>query len=109
MQTLGLAAALAWPVPMIAALFFVLRDRTLKFRPLWAVMCFVGVGAFWVEQSTGRWGFVPLAINLIVGSQPGFYKSTIPAGAIAVLTVLFLRARKRATRAHGLTASGGEL
>lgn len=109
MQTLGLAAALAWPAPMIAALFFVLRDRTLKFRPLWAVMCFVGVGAFWVEQSTGRWGFVPLAINLIVGSQPGFYKSTIPAGAISVLTVLFLRARKRAARAHGLTASGGEL
>jgi hypothetical protein len=96
MQTLGLAAALAWPIPMIVALFFVLRDRSLKFRPVWAVMCFVGVGAFWMEQTTGRWGFVPLAINLLLGSQPGFYKATIPAGAFAVMLVLFLRARKRA-------------
>ena len=46
MNTLGLAAALAWPIPMFAALFFVLGDRTLKFRPLWAVACFIGVGAF---------------------------------------------------------------
>lgn len=96
MQTLGLAAALVWPIPMIVALFFVLRDRSLKFRPVWAVMCFVGVGAFWMEQTTGRWGFVPLAINLLLGSQPGFYKATIPAGAFAVMLVLFLRARKRA-------------
>ena len=98
MQTLGLAAALAWPIPMFVALFFVLRDRTLKFRPVWAVMCFVGVGAFWMQQSTGRWGFIPLAINLLPGSQPGFYKATIPAGAVAVMGVLFLRARKRAAR-----------
>ncbi|HJV43854.1 hypothetical protein [Caulobacter sp.] len=96
MQNLGLAAALAWPIPMIAALFFVLRDRTLKFRPLWAVMCFVGVGAFWMEQSSGRWGFIPLAINLIPGTQPGFYKATIPAGAFAVLLMLRLRAVRKA-------------
>lgn len=96
MQTLGLAAALAWPIPMIVALFFVLRDRGLKFRPVWAVMCFVGVGAFWMEQTTGQWGFIPWAINLLPGSQPGFYKATIPAGAFAVMLVLLLRARKRA-------------
>jgi hypothetical protein len=97
-QMLGLAAALAWPIPMIVALFLVARDRTLKYRILWAVVCFVGIGAFWMQQATGRWGFVPVAINLLgPGSQPGFYKATVPAGAIAVLTLLRLRARKRAS------------
>lgn len=96
-NTLGLAAALAWPLPMIVALFLVARDRTLKFRILWAVICFVGIGAFWMQQSTGKWGFIPVAINLLgPGSQPGFYKATIPAGAIAVLILLRLRALRKA-------------
>lgn len=95
-QTLGLMAALTWPLPMIAALFLVARDKTLQYRVLWAVLCFVGVGAFWMQPSTGRWGFIPLAINLLgPGSQPGFYKAVIPAGAIAVLILQALRARKR--------------
>jgi len=94
-NTLGLAAALAWPIPMIAALFLVARDRTLKFRVVWAVVCFVGIGAFWMQRGTGQWGFIPLAFNLLgPGSQPGFYKATIPVGAIVVLTLLWLRARK---------------
>jgi hypothetical protein len=94
-QTLGLIAALAWPLPMIVALFLVARDRTLKFRILWALMCFVGVGAFWMQQGTGRWGFIPAAINVLgPGSQPGFYKATIPMGALAVLFVLLLKARR---------------
>jgi len=96
-QTLGLVAALAWPLPMIVALFLVVRDRTLKFRIPWAVLCFVGFGAFWMEQATGKWGFAPFAINLLgPGSQPGFYKATIPGGAIAVLLLLRVRALRRA-------------
>jgi hypothetical protein len=96
-QFLGLAAALAWPIPMIVALFLTVRDRTLKFRILWAVVCFVGIGAFWMEQATGRWGFVPAAINLLgPGFQPGFYKATFPAGAVAVLVLLRLRALRKA-------------
>jgi len=95
-QTLGLIAALAWPLPMIVALFLVARDRTLRFRIVWALLCFVGVGAFWMEQSTGHWGFIPLAINVLgPNSQPGFYKAVIPAGAVAVLVLQTLRARKR--------------
>jgi hypothetical protein len=94
-HTLGLVAALAWPIPMIVALFLVARDRTLKFRVLWAVLCFVGVGAFWMHVSTGRWGFIPLAINLLgPGSQAGLYKATVPAGSLAVLVMLWWRARK---------------
>lgn len=95
-QTLGLMAALTWPLPMIVALVLVARDKTLKYRVLWAVLCFVGVGAFWMQASTGQWGFVPLAINLLgPNSQPGFYKAVIPAGAIGVLVMQALRARKR--------------
>ena len=95
-QTLGLMAALTWPLPMIVALVLVARDKTLKFRVLWAVLCFVGVGAFWMQASTGQWGFIPLAINLLgPNSQPGFYKAVIPAGAIGVLIMQTLRARKR--------------
>ncbi len=104
-QTLGLLAALAWPIPMFAAVFFVLRDGGLKYRIGWAIMCFVGVGAFWMEQSTGKWGFIPMAINLLPSMQPGFYRATIPAGAFAVLGVLFLRARKRAAAARTAPAS----
>ena len=39
-----------------------------------------------------------MAINLLPGTQPGFYKATVPAGAFAVMLVLFLRARRRAAR-----------
>lgn len=99
-NALGLAAALAWPIPMIAALFLVVRDRTLRFRVLWAVISFVGVGAFWMQRSTGRWGFIPFAVNLLgPGSQAGFYKATIPAGAFLVLVLLWLRVRARSARA----------
>lgn len=95
-QTLGLVAALTWPLPMVVAAFLVARDRTLKFRIVWALMCFVGVGAFWMQQGTDRWGFIPLAINVLgPGSQAGFYKATIPLGAIGVLVMQALRARRR--------------
>jgi len=95
-QTFGLVAALAWPLPMVVAAFLVARDRTLKFRIVWALLCFVGVGAFWMKQGTGEWGFIPLAINVLgPGSQAGFYKATIPLGAISVLVLQALRARAR--------------
>ncbi len=92
-QTLGLLAALAWPIPMITALFLVVRTKALKFRPIWAVVSFVGVGAFWMEHATGRWGFIPVAVNLLgPGSAPGFYKACVPVGALLVIA-LVLRIR----------------
>ena len=101
MNTLGLAAALLWPLPMILALLLTVRERGLRFRVMWALMCFVGVGAFWMEGSTGKWGFIPLAINILgPGFQAGFYKATIPAGAFVVMALLWLRARKRAQAAR---------
>lgn len=64
-QTLGHLAALAWPVPVIIALILVAATRALRFRVLWCVVSLVGVGAFWMEIDSGRWGFIPLAINLL--------------------------------------------
>ena len=87
-QILGLLAALTCPLVMFVGLFFVLRTPNLKWRIAWAVLCFFGVGAFWMRASTGEWGFVPAAINLLgPGVQPGFYKATLPLGAIAAMFV----------------------
>lgn len=87
---------------MILALLLLVRERGLRFRVMWALMCFVGVGAFWMEGSTGKWGFIPLAINILgPGFQAGFYKATIPGGAFVVMFLLWLRARKRAAAKAG--------
>src|SRR4051812_9418444 len=96
-QTWGLLAALTWPLGMIAGLFLVIRTPGLKSRVLWAVLCFVGVGAFWMRTSDGLWGFVPAAINVLgPGSAAGFYKATIPVGAAVAIGVCLAIRRVRA-------------
>ena len=93
-QLLGHIAALAWPIPMVAALLMVASTRALRFRVLWCLVSLIGVGAFWMEISTGRWGFIPLAINLLgPGHTPGFHKAVLPLGAV-IAAVAALRARK---------------
>ena len=89
-QALAHIAALAWPIPMVAALILVAATRALRFRVLWCVVSLVGVGAFWMEIDSGRWGFIPLAINLRgPGHAPGFHKAVIPLGAmIAIVAAL---------------------
>ena len=92
-QTLGHLAALTWPIPMIVALILVAATRALRFRVPWCVVSLVGVGAFWMEVDSGRWGFIPLAINLLgPGHAPGFHKAVIPLGAVVAI-VAALRAR----------------
>jgi hypothetical protein len=99
-QTLGLLAALAWPLVMITGLFLVIRTPGLKYRVLWAVLCFVGVGAFWMRKSDGLWGFVPAAINVLgPGSAAGFYKATVPVGALIAIGVCLAVRRVRTARA----------
>lgn len=96
-ELLALVAALAWPLPMIVALYFVAHTRALKLRVLWAVLCFVGVGAFWMHTGTGRWGFEPVAINILgPGQQQGVLKSTLPAGAALSLIAVYFARRKAA-------------
>lgn len=96
-QTLGLLAALAWPLVMIAGLFLVIRTPGLKYRVLWVVLCFVGVGAFWMRKSDGLCGFAPGAINVLgPGSAAGFYRATIPVGAVIAIAVSLAVRRARA-------------
>ena len=96
-QTLGLLAALTCPLVMFGALFLVLRTQGLKYRILWAVLCFVGIGAFWMRASDGVWGFVPAAINILgPGQQAGYYKATVPLGALASMFVCLGVRRARA-------------
>ncbi len=100
-QTLGLIAALTSPLVMFVALFLVLRTEGLKWRIAWAVLCFVGVGAFWMRASDGLWGFVPAAINILgTGQKPGFYNASIPLGALVsmFICVSVRRARLQAAQ-----------
>jgi hypothetical protein len=95
-QLLGLLAALTCPLVMFIGLFLVIRTPGLKWRIAWAVLCFVGVGAFWMQASTGEWGFLPAAINLLgPGQQPGFYKATVPVGALVSIFVCISVRRAR--------------
>lgn len=100
-ETLALAAALAWPLPMIVALYFVARTKALKLRLIWAVLCFVGVGVLWMHTASGKWGVVPLAVNVLgPGQQPGVLKSTFPAGAVlSLIAVYFARRKAKAAQA----------
>ena len=87
-QTLGLLAALTSPLVMFVGLFLVLRTPGLKWRIAWAVLCFIGVGAFWMRASDGLWGFVPAAINILgTGQQAGFYKASLPVGALVSIFI----------------------
>ena len=99
-QTLGLLAALAWPLVMIIGLFLVIRTPSLKYRVLWAVLCFVGAGAFWMQKDSGQWGFLPATINVLgPGSAAGFYKATVPVGALIAIGVCLAVRRVRTARA----------
>ena len=87
-QLLGVLVALLCPLVMFVALFLVIRTPGLKWRIAWAVLCFVGVGAFWMRAADGAWGFMPAAINLLgPGQQAGYFKATIPIGALASVFV----------------------
>ena len=87
-QLLGVLVALLCPLVMFVALFLVIRTPGLKWRIAWAVLCFVGVGAFWMRAADGAWGFMPAAINLLgPGQQAGYFKATIPIGALASMFV----------------------
>lgn len=94
-QALAHLAALAWPIPMVVALILIAATRTMRFRILWCLVSLIGVGAFWMQIDTGRWGFIPIAVNLLgPGHAPGFHKAVIPLGAmIAILAALRARTR----------------
>lgn len=94
-QILALLAQFPWTLAMLLAAAVVASTRALRYRLAWAAACFVGVCAFWMDLASGRWGFVPIAINLLgPGHAPGLLKATIPIGAIVALTMAW-RARTK--------------
>jgi len=94
-RTLALLAQFPWLPAMIVVAAVVASTRALPYRLAWAAACFVGVGAFWMDLESGRWGFVPIAVNLLgPGHAPGLLKATIPIGVIVALAMA-LRARTR--------------
>ena len=96
-QTLALLAQFPWLPAMTLAAVVVVSTRALPYRLAWAAACFVGVGAFWMQLETRRWGFIPIAINLLgPGHAPGLLKATIPIGAIIALTLVWRARTKRA-------------
>ena len=100
-QTLGLLAALTSPLVMFVGLFLVLRTPGLKWRIAWAVLCFIGVGVFWMRASDGTWDFIPTAINILgTSQQAGYYKASIPVGALVsiFICVSVRRARLQAAQ-----------
>ncbi|MBC7670686.1 MAG: hypothetical protein H7236_19985, partial [Gemmatimonadaceae bacterium] len=50
-----------------------------------------------MRASDGVWGFVPAAINILgPGQQAGYYKATVPLGALASMFVCLGVRRARA-------------
>lgn len=92
-QWLMLAAAVLSPLLMVAAAVIALRTRALEARWLWAILAFAGVGAVWMNWTTGETGVRWLAVNLVGVSvtralpplTPWVLHVTLPLGALAVL------------------------
>jgi hypothetical protein len=88
-QFLGLTAALLCPLTMFVGLFVVLRTPALKWRIAWAVLCFIGVGAFWMRASDGPVGLRAGGVQhpWAQASRRATSKATAPLGAIAAMFV----------------------
>lgn len=70
-QLAFLLATFATPALMVAAAVATLRAKGLKLKWLWVIVSFVGVGAPWMDWSSGVWGAV-WAVNLVgFGLQKG--------------------------------------
>jgi hypothetical protein len=59
-----LIATFVVPILMVAAAIGTLRAKGLKQKWLWLIVSFVGVGAAWMNWTTGAWGAV-WAVNLV--------------------------------------------
>lgn len=100
-----LLATFATPGAMLAAAIAVLRAKGLNRKWLWALVSFVGVGAVWMNWTTGQWGAAP-AINLVGFGlskgpsplDPWFLGFGPPAGAIVTALRVWLHGRKASTR-----------
>lgn len=94
---LFLAALVVSPLVMLGVAALAAFTPGLRWRLVWMALCFVGVGAAWLNWTTGEGGFVATQIGLIaVGASratdisPWVLKFSAPVGALAVLVRLML-------------------
>jgi hypothetical protein len=98
-----LVATFVTPALMLAAAIATLRAKGLKQKWLWVVVSFVGVGAVWMDWTSGAWG-AAWAVNLVgfgLAKGPSLLSPWIlhfapPAGALVVAVRLALHGRGRA-------------
>lgn len=99
-----LLATFATPAAMLAAAVAALRAKNLKRKWLWALAGFAGVGAVWMDWTTGQWGAAP-AVNLVGFGlskgpsplDPWILRFALPAGAAVTALRLWLHGRKART------------
>jgi hypothetical protein len=102
-QWLFLGLAAATPVFMLWTVLSVFRAPALGGRLFWALACLVGMGAFWMDWTSGITGFLPSSLRLMgFGLEKGpsplspwMVSLTLPVGALAASVRLALgRLRK---------------
>jgi hypothetical protein len=97
-----MATALLSPLVMVGVALMALFTRELSFRPVWALLAFVGVGSAMMNWTTGQGGFDPAQVSFIdVGLRrasdisPWIIRFSPPLGAILVLIrLVFVKARE---------------
>jgi hypothetical protein len=103
-QLVFLASAVASPLIMIGVALLVIVTPGLKLKPLWFLLCFLGVGVAYMNWTTGQGGFAPTQLAVInlgftraTDISPWIVRFSAPVGAILVgLGLMAWRARKTA-------------
>lgn len=98
-----LFATFVTPALMVAMAIAVLRVRDLKLKWLWVLVAFVGVGAVWMDWTSGLWGggwaITLVGFGLDKGPSPlspWMLHFALPAGALVVALRLGLHRLRRA-------------
>jgi hypothetical protein len=93
-----LASAALSPLVMLGVALMAAFTRGLSWKPLWVALCFVGIGAAYMNWTNGQGGFIwtqvaliGLGANRATDISPWIVHFAAPAGAILVLVRLLLR------------------
>jgi hypothetical protein len=96
-----LAAAVLSPLVMVGMAGLALATPGLRLKPLWAALCFVGVGVAWINWASGEGGFELARLALVNAGagratdiSPWILRFSAPVGALVVLAKLLLHRPK---------------
>lgn len=97
-QLMFLASAALSPLVMLGVALMTAFTRGLGWKPLWMALCFVGVGAAYMNWTNGQGGFAWTQLSLVgLGASratdisPWILHFAAPLGALVVLARLLLR------------------